>query len=149
MCEYTNVTPFWNDIPHYEAVHEDYPHEDILDVEGLGRGPWARGDGLYVKQEFGSKNEVKAAISHYCMKEHHEGEVVESTTTKYSMKCRNHVQGCAWRVRAIKRKNSNTWEVTKWVGNHSCVSQVLTQDHKQLHSEIISEAIIGMMHYSN
>ena len=83
------------------------------------------------------------------MKEHHEAVVVESNRTILSMKCRNHEQGCEWRVRAIKSKKSNTWVVTKWVGNRSCVSQILSQDHRQLDFEIISEAIIGMMHYSN
>ncbi|KAI9110884.1 hypothetical protein K1719_018322 [Acacia pycnantha] len=92
MSQQTDVTPFWNDIPHYEVVGEDYPHEDILAVEGLSWGPWARRDGLYLKQEFESKNDVQAAIKHYCMKEHHEAQVVESTTTKFSMKCRNHEQ---------------------------------------------------------
>ena len=80
------------------------------------------------------------------MKAHHEADVVESTTTKYAMRCKNHEQGCDWRVRAIKPKNSNTWVVTKWAGNHSCVSQTISQDHKQLDSEIISEVIIGMIH---
>ena len=143
MCEHADITPFWNDIPHYEAVHEDYPNEDILDE---GRGPWVRGDGLYLKQEFGSKSDVQAAIKHYCMKEHHEAHVVESTTTKLIMKCRNHEQGCDWRVRAIKPNNSNTWMVTKLVGNHSCVSKILSQDRKQLYPEIIFVAIISTMH---
>ena len=94
MCEYAEITPFWNDIPHYEAVNEDYPHEDILDVEGLGHGPWARGDELYLKREFMPRNDLQTAIKHYCMKQHHEFQVVESTIVKYSTKCRNQEQGC-------------------------------------------------------
>ncbi|KAI9080061.1 hypothetical protein K1719_037994 [Acacia pycnantha] len=39
MLQSSGTTPFWNEIPHYEAVYEDYPHEDILDVESLGRAP--------------------------------------------------------------------------------------------------------------
>ena len=99
-----------------------------------------------MNQEFALKNDLQAAAKHYCMKQHHEAQVVESTTAKYSMKCRNQEQGCDWRVQAIKPKNSNAWVVTKWVGSHSCVNQNLSQDHKQLDSEIIFDVIIGMMH---
>ncbi|XP_061365114.1 uncharacterized protein LOC133308503 [Gastrolobium bilobum] len=141
----SDVTPFWDDIPHYEAVNLDYPNEDILDVEGLGRGQWTRGDKMYVKQEFRLKSDVQAAIKHYCMNEHQEAVVVESTTTKLSMKCRKHEEGCNWRVRAIKPKNSNSWVVTKWGGKHSCVSTTLSQDNKQLDSQFISEAILDMV----
>ncbi|XP_061346563.1 uncharacterized protein LOC133292200 [Gastrolobium bilobum] len=141
----SDMTPFWDDIPHYEAVNFDYPNKDILDVEGLGRGPWTRGDEMYVKQEFRSKSDVQAAIKHYCMNEHQEVVVVESTTTKLSMKCHKHEEGCNWRVRAIKPKNSNGWVVIKWVGKHSCVSTILSQDHKQLDSYFISEAILDMV----
>ncbi|KAI9086051.1 hypothetical protein K1719_032128 [Acacia pycnantha] len=32
LLQSSDSTPFWNDIPHYEAIDEDYPNEDILDV---------------------------------------------------------------------------------------------------------------------
>ncbi|XP_061356980.1 uncharacterized protein LOC133301373 [Gastrolobium bilobum] len=103
------------------------------------------GEEMYLKQEFRSKRNVQAAIKHYCMNKHQEAVVVESTTKKLSIKCRKHEEGCNWRVRAIKPKNSSNWVVSKWVGRHTCVSATLSQDHRQLDSQFISEAILDMV----
>ncbi|XP_061341464.1 uncharacterized protein LOC133287801 [Gastrolobium bilobum] len=85
------------------------------------------------------------AIKRYLMKKHQEAIVVESTPTKLSMKCCAHVQGCPWRIRVIKPMYGENWKVTKWGGNHNCLNDHLSQDHRQLDSNVIAALVVEMI----
>ncbi|KAI9071796.1 hypothetical protein K1719_046242 [Acacia pycnantha] len=67
MSQQIDVTPFWNDIPHYEAIDEDYPNEDILDVESLSRDRDKIGKLMNCKVEF-MKSKVVLDLHKICSK---------------------------------------------------------------------------------
>src|ERR1044072_3563316 len=67
--------------------------------------------------------------------------VCVSTPTIYALKCVN--ADCPFRLRAMVGKKSYKWFVTRWGGRHTCVNQLLTQDHPKCDSEFISSCIVG------
>ncbi|XP_061338116.1 uncharacterized protein LOC133284985 [Gastrolobium bilobum] len=140
-----NVTPFWNGISHYSYINYEYLNEDREYNEREYHGAWAIGDELFVKQEFESKESVQMAVKSYCMKINKEAIVVESTTMKLVLRCRNHESGCPWRMRAMKPKNGLMWVVSRWEGPHNCVTCNLSQDQRQLDSAFISSTILEMV----
>ncbi|KAL6317566.1 hypothetical protein AAG906_030319 [Vitis piasezkii] len=60
---------------------------------------------------------------------------------RYSI-CRNqHLIGCNWRLRACRRKCHGLFEITKYIGPHTCVYPKLSQDHSQLDSTFIAREV--------
>ncbi|XP_061367380.1 uncharacterized protein LOC133310465 [Gastrolobium bilobum] len=85
------------------------------------------------------------AIERNLMKEHQEANVLESTPTKLSMKCCAYEQGFPWRVRVIKQTYGEKWKVTKWVGDHNCLNDHISQGHRQLDVDVIASLVLGMI----
>ncbi|XP_061353151.1 uncharacterized protein LOC133297930 [Gastrolobium bilobum] len=83
------------------------------------------------------------AVKSYCMKINKEAVVVENTTMKLVLGCKNQGTGCPWCMRAMKPKNGLIWVVSRWEGPHNCVICNLSQDHRQLDSAFIASTILG------
>ncbi|XP_061341101.1 uncharacterized protein LOC133287485 [Gastrolobium bilobum] len=142
----SEVEPFWNESSHYTFINWAHPNDEteILYGDDDDHGGWQLGDPLYLYQEFRSKSEMQHAVKLYCMKAHRTAVVAKSDDRRFVMKCRHHNDGCPWYVRALLPKNGNTWVVSKWVKEHTCLNQGLTRDHRQLDSDVICATIINM-----
>ncbi|XP_061371643.1 uncharacterized protein LOC133314212 [Gastrolobium bilobum] len=140
-----NISPFWNGIPHFSYINYEYPNEDREYNEREYRGAWTIGDELSLKQEFDYKESMQMAVKSYCMKINKEVVVVESTTMKLVLRCKDHGSGCPWQMRAMKPKNGLMWVVSRWEGPHNCVTCNLSQDHRQLDSAFIASTILDLV----
>ena len=47
--------------------------------------------------------------------------------------------------RSIKKINQNHFEITRYVGPHSCVSLILSQDHSGLDSNLIASEVLELV----
>ncbi|XP_058774340.1 uncharacterized protein LOC131648590 [Vicia villosa] len=89
--------------------------------------------------KFASKEECVFAIAQYHIKHSLDYEVYKSDSKRYIVKCKN--EECTFRCRGTLGKISGTWKITKVSGQHTCTSVAITQDHKKLNSNIISDSI--------
>ncbi|CAH1419903.1 unnamed protein product [Lactuca virosa] len=92
------------------------------------------------KDYFKDKEELIRAIKLYSIRTHKQFEVVETRLTLWTIRCKLHLQsGCKWQVRAIKRKRSVYFEITKYTGPHTCLHNNISQDHPNLDGSLISQ----------
>ncbi|XP_058787313.1 uncharacterized protein LOC131661723 [Vicia villosa] len=89
--------------------------------------------------KFASKEECVFAIAQYHIKHSLDYEVYKSDSKRYIVKCKN--EDCTFRCRGTLGKKSGTWMITKVSGQHTCSSVAITQDHRKLNSNIISDSI--------
>ncbi|PPD89378.1 hypothetical protein GOBAR_DD13662 [Gossypium barbadense] len=68
-----------------------------------------------------------------------------STSTIYVGEYWKAAEGCNWRVRTAFIKNSQMWEIRKFVGLHTCTSTRMTEDHGKLDSKTICTCIMPMV----
>ena len=67
--------------------------------------------------------------------------VCESDPNLWAVKCKKSIDGCKWRLCACRRKTHRMFEITKYIGPHTCVYPKLSQDHSQLDSTLIAREI--------
>nr|KAJ0213933.1 hypothetical protein LSAT_V11C400197080 [Lactuca sativa] len=92
------------------------------------------------KDSFKDKEELIRAIKLYSIRTHKPFEVVETRPTLWTIRCKLHLQsGCKWQVRAIKRKRSGYFEITKYMGPHTCLYNNISQDHPNLDGSLIAQ----------
>ena len=136
------VTPYWEGSQFYTYINWEHPDQE--DDVGGGHdmpGSWNVGDEFYLRQRFDKKEEVQFSLKQHSMKINQTYRVMISTPTIYAVKCVN--ADCPFRLRAMVGKKSAKWVVTRWGGRHTCVNQLLTQDHPKCDSEFISSCIVG------
>ncbi|KAE8658106.1 Proline-rich receptor-like protein kinase PERK4 [Hibiscus syriacus] len=96
--------------------------------------------------EFSSKEEVMMATKNYNIRNSVQSRVDRSTTEKYVCYCARRENGCNWMVCISKRKRkSNRWELTIYNDPHICCAGGVNQDHPNLDSEVICQAIMPMV----
>lgn len=141
-----NTTPFWNSAPHYSYINWAHPDEetDFFPGSDVG-GSWELGDDLYVGLRFESKEDAKMGLKYYCFKRHQTYKILESKPTYFTANCPNHLDGCLWRMRARMDKNIDKWVISRWVGPHTCVNPMRSQDHTKMTSDVICSYILGMI----
>ena len=92
------------------------------------------------KDCFKDKEELIRAIKLHTIKTHKHYEVVETSTTTWRVRCKHHQRsGCKWEARACKRKRSGFFEITKYIGPHTCLHSKITQDHPNLDANLIAQ----------
>ncbi|XP_023763670.1 uncharacterized protein LOC111912174 [Lactuca sativa] len=92
------------------------------------------------KDSFKDKEELIRAIKLYSIRTHKQFEVVETRPTLWTIRCKLHLQSsCKWQVRAIKRKQSEYFEITKYTGPHTCLHDNISQDHPNLDGNLIAQ----------
>ncbi|KAA0051099.1 uncharacterized protein E5676_scaffold1161G00140 [Cucumis melo var. makuwa] len=74
----------------------------------------------------------------FAIKSHAPYEVVESTPTKWAIRCKKSEEGCRWKLRAIMKKSHGLFEITKLSDQHTCFYSELSQSHVQLDSSMIA-----------
>ncbi|XP_076929124.1 uncharacterized protein LOC143593352 [Bidens hawaiensis] len=93
------------------------------------------------KDSFDDKEEFIRAVKLYHIKSHKHFKVIESKPTTWCIICKLHEQGCKWHVRASKRKRSGSFEITRYIGPHTCLHYKITQDHPNLDATLIAQEI--------
>ncbi|GKE83156.1 uncharacterized protein Tco_1553156, partial [Tanacetum coccineum] len=92
------------------------------------------------KESFKDKEEVIRAIKLHAIRTHKYFEVVETCPTIWKIRCKLHSQsGCKWQVRASKLKRNGYFEITKYIGPHTCLHYKITQDHPNLDARLIAQ----------
>ncbi|KAI3523117.1 hypothetical protein L1887_01174 [Cichorium endivia] len=91
------------------------------------------------KDSFKDKEELMRAIKLHCIRTHKQFEVIETRPTIWTIRCKLHLQsGCKWQLRALKRKRSGCFEITKYTGPHTCLHNNISQDHPNLDGSLIA-----------
>ncbi|KAL6543821.1 hypothetical protein OROGR_010318 [Orobanche gracilis] len=100
-------------------------------------------DNLQEGVEFPSKEMAQLCIQEYHLKKSLDFTVEHSNTTRWIVRCVH--DNCVWRCRVHFGKKSQVWKITKLDGPHTCVSTMLSQDHRQLSSAFICESILQLV----
>lgn len=88
---------------------------------------------------FKNKDELIRAIKLYTIKKHQQYEVVETCPTIWKVRCKLCTQtGCKWQLCACKRQCSGYFEITQYIGPHTCYQYRITQDHPNLDANLIA-----------
>ncbi|XP_058787050.1 uncharacterized protein LOC131661500 [Vicia villosa] len=94
---------------------------------------------LYEGMEFEDKEECVAAMQHWHITNNLDYWVYKSDTKRYVIKCKNPT--CKFKCRASVRKKNSKWMIGKLSGPHVCTTTSMSQDHRQLTSDIVSHCI--------
>ncbi|XP_023765763.1 uncharacterized protein LOC111914214 [Lactuca sativa] len=87
-----------------------------------------------------NKDELIRAIKFYTIRKHRQYEVVETCPTIWKIRCKLCSQtGCKWQLRACKRKRSGYFEITRYIGLHTCFQYRITQNHPNLDASLIAQ----------
>jgi len=93
---------------------------------------------------FHNKEDCVLAIRHYHIKRSLDYDVKKSDHSRYVIKCTN--SACIFKLRASFGKRSGRWKIVTMIGPHSCSSTSMSQDHRKLDYNVISESIKSLMH---
>ncbi|XP_058776245.1 uncharacterized protein LOC131650558 [Vicia villosa] len=94
---------------------------------------------LYEGMEFEDKEECIAVIQHWHITNNLDYWVYKSDKNIYVIKCKNPT--CPFKCRASDRKKNSKWTIGKLSGPHVCTTTSMSQDHRQLTSDIVSHCI--------
>ncbi|KAE8662837.1 Acyl-coenzyme A oxidase, peroxisomal [Hibiscus syriacus] len=133
----------------YDAMYEpEFP--DLPDVGNYGLQSSVNDGNLHIGMEFASKEEAMMAIKSYNIRNSVQSRVDRSNTEKYVCYCVQRDNGCQWMVRVSKRKRKNNlWELTRYNGPHTYCATGINQDHPNLDSNIICQAIMPIVKQSS
>ncbi|KAA0047926.1 mediator of RNA polymerase II transcription subunit 12-like isoform X1 [Cucumis melo var. makuwa] len=93
---------------------------------------------LYTGMICENKEMLQHMVKCFAIKSHAPYEVVESTPTKWVIRCKKSNEGCKWRLRAIMKKSHGLFEITKLSDQHTCFYSELSQSHVQLDSSMLA-----------
>ncbi|RVW39287.1 hypothetical protein CK203_085105 [Vitis vinifera] len=105
----------------------------IVDKDLIARiGLWNESDELFKGLRFESKVDLQYAVKRYSICRNQHLIVIESEPDIWVVKCKKWSESCNWRLHACHRKCHGLFEITKYIGPHTCVYPKLSQDHSQL-----------------
>src|SRR6516162_4116735 len=106
----------------------------------LSAGNWSFSDEFKVGIQFESKEHLKSVVKMWHINNHYNFRVVDSDKTSWAVECTNiRNRDCKWRLRACYKKHACCFQITKYVGLHTCLDEVTGQDHRQLDSASLSK----------
>lgn len=88
---------------------------------------------------FENKKELQLKLHKYAMSQNFEFKVEKSTKDLWYVRCMG--ENCTWRLRAVRGKFSEMFEVRKFVHEHTCSIVMRHQDNRQATSWVIGECI--------
>lgn len=62
----------------------------------------------------------------YSIKKYHTYKVEKMAAKYVEVKCAKFENGCNWNVNVYLKKNYNMWMITKYDGDHTCVSSPIS-----------------------
>ena len=93
-----------------------------------------------VHNHFRSKERLVNIMHMIAMKNNFEFKVDRSNKSRLYFSCVN--DGCTWDLKAATlNKKSNFWKITSYVNIHTCVKDIMTNNHKQATCSIVADCI--------
>ena len=96
---------------------------------------------LYEGLRFENKADLQYVVKRYSIHWNQHFVVCEFDPNLWMVKCKKSIDGCKWRLCACQRKTHCMFEITTYIGPHTCVYPKLSQDHSQLDSTLIAREI--------
>ncbi|KAK1379316.1 SWIM-type domain-containing protein [Heracleum sosnowskyi] len=90
---------------------------------------------------FATKEELAHTIKQVHIRNHQEIVVTRSNQLNWHVACKWKADGCEWKLKARKRSANGYFQIMVTSGPHTCMSTTITQDHPNLNSSHIVEAI--------
>ncbi|KZV16393.1 hypothetical protein F511_35790 [Dorcoceras hygrometricum] len=97
---------------------------------------------------FKTKKELIAAVKDFSIRvARREYMVVQSSPTIWKVKCKNMSGGgyCGWGLRACLKQNTGYFMITKYGGDHTCISNQVGIDHHNLDVNTIASSLLGIV----
>ncbi|KAF7814557.1 serine/threonine-protein phosphatase 7 long form-like protein [Senna tora] len=95
---------------------------------------------LFLGAMFDNKDALRQAVKMYSIRQHRDYTIFKSKATFVDYRCKWYNNPCPWRMRA--RERDYYWEITRYVGPHTCVTPTLTQDNPKMDSTFIASCIV-------
>ena len=128
----------------WDAIAEHVP---VIGGRCTGSSPWNHTQELYVGLRFKDKSELKNAMKLYSIDRNLQYKVVESNKDLWVVKCANMIGGCRWMLRGRLKNAHGHFEVSRYVGPHTCLDDPSrrSQDHSSLDCDFIAREIYGVV----
>ncbi|XP_074342587.1 uncharacterized protein LOC141680192 [Apium graveolens] len=94
---------------------------------------------------FESKEEMMCVIKDVHIKHHQEIKVLRFDSESWEVACKRKIEGCAWMLRARKRKMHHFFEIMEANGPHTCLNPNISQDHCNLNASNIAHIITSQI----
>lgn len=94
---------------------------------------------LETRQLFSSKKELRAKLSMLAIRENFNFKVQRSTTKLFVAGCTE--ENCKWILRAVKVRDSTSFQIRKFVKDHSCLTETRDKEHRHANSWLIGQLI--------
>ncbi|KAF7811878.1 uncharacterized protein G2W53_032854 [Senna tora] len=124
------LAPFYDQIDMEAQAGPEFP-EDV---------PHTIDNPLFLGAMFDNKDALRQAVKMYSIRQHRNYTVFKSKATFVDYRCKWYKNTCMWRMRA--RERDYYWEITRYVGPHTCVTPTLTQDNQKMDSTFIASCIV-------
>ncbi|KAF7806398.1 serine/threonine-protein phosphatase 7 long form-like protein [Senna tora] len=124
------LAPFYDQIDMEAQAGPEFP-EDV---------PPTMDNPLFLGAMFDNKDALRQAVKMYSIRQHRDYTVFKSKATFVDYRCKWYKNPCPWRMRA--RERDYYWEITRYVGPHTCVTPTLTQDNPKMDSTFIASCIV-------
>ncbi|XP_075507588.1 uncharacterized protein LOC142544424 [Primulina tabacum] len=138
------------EIPQFfnEVYHEQIP--DSFGIPSASRTNFYNPERpeLGVKMVFNRKGELIASVKDFSVRVlRREYIVVESSPTIWKVKCKNWSEGgnCGWGLRASFKKILGYFMITKYGGDHTCMSTQVGIDHHNIDVNMIANTLLGIV----
>ncbi|XP_075512068.1 uncharacterized protein LOC142547591 [Primulina tabacum] len=138
------------EIPQFfnEVYHEQIP--DSFGIPSASRTNFYNPERpeLGVKMVFNRKGELIASVKDFSVRVlRREYIVVESSPTIWKVKCKNWSEGgnCGWGLRASFKKSLGYFMITKYGGDHTCMSTQVGIDHHNIDVNMIANTLLGIV----
>ncbi|KAF7813805.1 serine/threonine-protein phosphatase 7 long form-like protein [Senna tora] len=124
------LAPFYDQIDMEAQAGPEFP-EDV---------PPTMDNPLFLGAMFDNKDALRQAVKMYSIRQYRDYTVFKSKATFVDYRCKWYNNPCPWRMRA--RERDYYWEITRYVGPHTCVTPTLTQDNPKMDSTFIASCIV-------
>ncbi|XP_050883458.1 uncharacterized protein LOC127086708 [Lathyrus oleraceus] len=114
------------------GTSDDYGNRDLIDTPTLAE-----------EMKFENKEPYVVALQHWHIKRSLDYSVTKSDNARYIIKCKN--SECEFKCRVSLRKSNSKWNIDKLSGPHTCTTTSMSQDHRKLNSEMISQSIMELV----
>lgn len=94
---------------------------------------------IYLGQTFEDKVDLKAKAHVFAMKNNFEFMVKQSSKGMWYIKCKD--VNCRWRLRGKKLVRSDMFEITAYVSEHTCSTDLRQKDHRQAAPWVVARLI--------
>ena len=94
---------------------------------------------IYKGQFFPSQKDLKRLVGLFSMRQNFEWKVKRSNKTTLHLICI--IDGCTWKLRAVRKDEGTYFQVRSFVNEHSCLLEEIHRHHRQVSAVTIEEVV--------